>query len=211
MPKSLYLTIPAALPLAFAWEYILLASDFSRIELVNVIPLTSLGDRRQSVCKRNNFTISDCFSILERAGSYSCPGCLETGLSTCLPTNSWLLPHWMDTEPNYLISVRSGLSFGSLLWSGANLHKTGSLSEISVLLSNFVDIGQWPNNYQGQRDGQTDNTMAWDFLHWESVFKLHQSWKIMRCFDFMNIFLPLYSPFLLNLLEHKAVICPLLT
>lgn len=148
---------------------------------------------------------------LERAGSYLCPGCLEIELSTCLPTNSWLFPHWMNTEPSYLISVRSGLSFGSLLWSGANLHKTGSLSEISVLLSNFVDIGQWPNNYQGQRDGQTDNTMAWDFLHWESVFKLHQSWKIMRCFDFMNIFLPLYSPFLLNLLEHKAVICPLLT
>lgn len=42
---SLYLTIPAALPLAFAWEYIFLASDFSRILLVNVIPLTSLGER----------------------------------------------------------------------------------------------------------------------------------------------------------------------
>lgn len=146
---------------------------------------------------------------LERAASYSCPGCLEIGLSTCLPTNSWLFRHWMNMEPSYL--VWSWLSFGSLLWSGANLHKTGSLFETSVLLSNFVDIGQWPNNYQGQRDGQTDNTMAWAFLHWERVFKLHQSWKIMRCFDFINIFLPLYSPFLLNLLEHKAVLCPLLT
>lgn len=70
----------------------------------------------------------------------------------CWPA-SWLLPLWKK-----LFSESSHLGL-SLPWYGVNLPKTSDLFETSVLLSIFVDIGQWPYNYQGRRDGQIDNTM----------------------------------------------------